>query len=136
MGLHENLGTRRKERVKERTWPSQPTLVGFAMSPSPPPSHTHYSKHTHTPCTRNSLTTDAVMEKNLQLGKPALPYMLGSLPQGETAECRNLAAACEKGQALLGALREREQGQALLEAAEEHAGDRPAEVIELLKPIF
>ena len=60
-----------------------------------------------------SATLERDMARREQQGRPPLPFCFGSLPQGETEECRNLAAACQHGVHVVAGLKALEEARAV-----------------------
>jgi hypothetical protein len=68
-------------------------------------------------------TMEHYMERNVAAGKPRLPFCFGSLPQGETDECRALASACELGAQAVAGLAAWEQASAAAAEVAREVGD-------------
>ena len=64
------------------------------------------------------LDPSGTLDKALARNRGSLPFVFGSLPRGETAECVTLAAACEAAAATVDALAASERCYAEAEAAE------------------
>jgi len=71
-----------------------------------------------------SATLERDMARREQQGRPPLPFCFGSLPQGETDECRNLAAACQHGAHVVAGLQALEKARAI-EAGVQNDGELP-----------
>jgi hypothetical protein len=71
-----------------------------------------------------SATLNHYMARREQQGRPPLPFCFGSLPQGETDECRNLAAACQHGAHVVAGLQALEKARAI-EAGVQNDGESP-----------